>query len=84
MSRQAADIRISLKHSGGKTYRIELIRQPFRRRFWIRCDGRKLKKMPEATETEIAEAIRKWLVAEQDKPLVLEQTLLDFSGSRVN
>jgi hypothetical protein len=59
VSKQPADIRISLKRRGEKTHRIELIRQPFRRKFWIRRDGRKSKKMPEATATEIAEAIRK-------------------------
>ena len=75
-----ADMRISLKRRGGKTYRIELIRQPFRRRFWIRRDGRKSKKMPEATATEIAEAVRKWLVAEHDKPLAVEEMLFDFGN----
>jgi hypothetical protein len=73
-----ADVRISLKQKGGRTHRIELIRQPIRRRFWIRRDGRKSKKMPEATATEIAEAIRKWLVAEHDKPLAAEEKMFDF------
>ncbi len=38
--RLPAVIRISLKKRGGKTYRIELIRQPTGRRFWIRKDGK--------------------------------------------
>ena len=77
MPQGAADIRISIKRRGGQTHRIELIRQPFLRRFWIRRDRRKSAKMPEATATEIAEAIRKWLVAEHDKPLPFEEMLFD-------
>ena len=40
MPRLAAEIRISLKKRGGKTHRIELIRQPSVRRFWARPDGK--------------------------------------------
>ena len=63
MPRLPADIRISLKKRGGKTYRIELIRQPIGRRFWIRKDGKYSSKVPEATATQVAERIRRWLVA---------------------
>ena len=78
MPQAAADIRISLKRRGGKTHRIELIRQPGSRRYWIRRDRRKSAKMPEGTATEIAEAIRKWLAAEHDKPLPFEKDLFNF------
>ena len=63
MSRLPADIRISLKKQGGPTYRIELVRQPVGRRYWVRRDGKHSKKVPEATATQIAERIRRWLVA---------------------
>ena len=36
MPRLPADFRISLKRRGGKTYRIELVRNPFNQRFWVR------------------------------------------------
>jgi hypothetical protein len=62
MSRLPADIRISLKRQGGRTHRIELVRYPFQKRFWVRRDGKQSAKLPEATATEIAEQIRRWLV----------------------
>jgi len=58
-----ADIRISLKKRGGPTHRIELVRQPAGRRYWVRRDGKYSQKVPEATATQIAERIRRWLVA---------------------
>lgn len=63
MSRLPADIRISLKKRGGPTHRLELVRQPAGRRYWIRREGRHSTKVPEATATQIAERIRHWLVA---------------------
>ncbi len=63
MPRLPADIRISLKTRGGRTHRIELIRQPTGRRYWIRRDGKYSTKVPDATPTQIAERIRRWLVA---------------------
>jgi hypothetical protein len=61
--RLPADIRISLKKRGGPTHRIELVQQPMGRPFWVRRDGKYSTKVPEATATEIAERIRRWLVA---------------------
>jgi hypothetical protein len=61
--RLPADIRISLKKRGGPTHRIELVRQPVGRRYWVRRDGKYSTKMPEATATQIAERIRRWLTA---------------------
>ncbi len=63
MPRLPADIRISSKKRGGPTYRIELVRQSVGRRYWVRRDGKYSKKVPEATATQIAERIRRWLVA---------------------
>ena len=63
MSRLPADIRISLKKRGGPRHRIELIRKPSDKRYWVRRDGKFSAKVPEATATEIAERIRRWLVA---------------------
>jgi len=59
----SADIRISLKKRGGPTYRIELVRQPVGKRYWIRRNGRHSTKVPEATASQIAERIRRWLVS---------------------
>ena len=75
--RRVADIRISRKRKGGKTHRIELIRPPSVRRYWVVRDRKKSAKLPEATATQIAEAIRKWLAAEHDKPWSFAATLFD-------
>jgi hypothetical protein len=48
---------------GGPTYRIELVQQPVGRRYWVRRDGKHSAKVKEATATQIAERIRRWLVA---------------------
>jgi hypothetical protein len=64
MPRLPADLRISLKKRGGPTYRIELIRQPNGKRFWVRRDGVRSSVVPEATATEFAERIRQWILAE--------------------
>jgi len=63
MPRLPAEIRISLKKRGGPTHRIELIRQPIGKRYWIRGDGKDSTKLPEATASQIAERIRRWLVS---------------------
>jgi len=39
MPRPKADIRISIKVHGKPTRKLELIRQPFRQRFWVWVDG---------------------------------------------
>ena len=49
MSRPPAGIRISLKERGGPTYRIELLKISFTRRFGIRRNGTKSVKLPEGT-----------------------------------
>jgi len=75
VSRPPASIRISLKERGGLTYRIELIRIPFTRRFRIRRNGSKLKKLPEGTATEVAEEIRRWLATQASKPTTAEDVM---------
>ncbi len=62
MPRLPADFRISLKRRGSKTHRIELVRNRFNQRFWVRRNGKQSAKLPEATATEIADQIRRWLV----------------------
>lgn len=64
VTRLVADIRISpKKNRGGPTHRIELFRRRVGKRDWIRRDGKDSAKLPEATATQIAERIRRWLVA---------------------
>jgi hypothetical protein len=53
--RLPAGIRISLKKQGGPTHRLELVRQPAGRRYWVRREGRYSTKVPEATAPQIAE-----------------------------
>ena len=43
--------------------RIELVRQPTGSWYWVRRGGKHSTKVPEATATQIAERIRRWLVA---------------------
>lgn len=64
MPRLPADFRISLKKRGGATHRIELIRQPNGKRFWVRRDGVRSAVVPDASATEIAERIRQWILAD--------------------
>jgi hypothetical protein len=59
MPQLTADIRISLKKRGGSTHRIELVRQPVGKRYWIRRDGKPSTKVPEATASQIADRIRR-------------------------
>lgn len=51
--RLVADVRISVKVRGGKCHRLELIKQPMAKRYWLRFDGRNSRKMPESTKTEV-------------------------------
>ena len=63
MPRLTADIRISLKKRRRPTHRIELVRQPVAKRYWIRRNGEHSSKVPEASASQIAERIRRWLVS---------------------
>ena len=55
MPRLPADVRISLKKRGQRTFKIELIRQRLGQRFWVRRDGKRSQRVPETSATEIAE-----------------------------
>ena len=49
---------------GKPTCRIELVQPPVvGRRYWVRRNGKHSTEVPEATATQIAERIRRWLVA---------------------
>jgi len=47
----------------GSTHGIEFVRQAVGRRYWVHQDGKYSTEVPEATATQIAERIRRWLVA---------------------
>ena len=64
-----------MKERGGPTHRIELIRIPFTRRFRIRRNGSRSKKLPEGTATEVAGEIRRWLARQANKPTTVEDVL---------
>ena len=57
-----SDIRISVRVGENKTRKIELIRQPYGDKFWVRVDKRRSKKLDEATVTEITDKLRRWIV----------------------
>ena len=57
-----ADIRISVRVGQNKTRKIELIRQPYGEKYWIRIDKRRSKKLDEATVTEVTDKLRRWIV----------------------
>jgi len=61
MPRLPADFRISLKKRGGRTTRVELVRQTIGQRFWVRRDGKRSVRVPEATASQVADLIRRWL-----------------------
>ena len=64
MARLAAEWRISIKHNpSGETYKIELIRFPvLQRRWFVRFNGKRSKKFPDGTLSEIFALIRTLLV----------------------
>lgn len=61
MARMEADFRISIKaRKSGKSHKIELIRMPNCKRFWIRYNGVNSVKVPAgATLTWVSNEIRK-------------------------
>lgn len=61
MPRLKADIRISVKVHGKRCRKLELVRQPVGARYWVRIDGKRSEKLPEATATEVADRIRRWI-----------------------
>jgi hypothetical protein len=63
MPRLPADIRISLKKRGGPTVRVELVRQPSGKKFWVRRNGTRSRILPEANASQVADRIRRWLAS---------------------
>lgn len=57
MPRLKSDVRISIKLKG-KLIKLELIKQPVGKKFWLRVDGKNSTRLPEATATTIADKIR--------------------------
>ncbi len=73
--RQPADIRISRKKRSGPTHRIEFVRQPVGRRYWVRQDSKYSIKAPEATASQTAERIRRCLVADSQSHMAAPEDL---------
>ena len=57
MPRLKSSVRISIKLKG-KLIKLELIKQPFGKKFWLRVDGKNSEKLPEATATTVSNRIR--------------------------
>lgn len=62
MPRPQAHIRSSVRFQGKSTRTLELIRQPIGSRYWVRLDGKRSARLPEAIATEIADRLRWWVV----------------------
>lgn len=60
--RHKAKYRISVKNlETGENHKIELIPQPFCKKYAIRYQGKNSDKLPVATKTQISNEIRKFL-----------------------
>lgn len=64
MPRPKSDVTISLKGRDGKTTRLNLS-ELLDGSWLVMRDGKKSTKMPYATSTDIADAIRTWIVAQK-------------------
>jgi len=64
MPRPKSDIRISLKGRDGKTVRLNLT-ELLDGKWLVMRDGKESRKMPYGTSTEIADAVRQWIVAQK-------------------
>ena len=56
-----ANIRISIRIDGKPNRKIELIRQPSGKRYWLRVDGKYSKRYEDITITELSDQLRRWL-----------------------
>ena len=53
---------------GGKAYRLSLVPQPWKGRYWIRYNGKASNKMPESTISKLMAEVRRIIVkAEREK-----------------
>ena len=58
--------RVTLEHvESGKTFRLSLISQPWKGRYWLRFNGKKSEKLPECTKTKLVMEIAKVLQMEK-------------------
>lgn len=63
LPRPKADIRISLKGRNGRTVRLNLT-QLLNGKWLVYRDGARSKKLPLATATAVAEAVRNWIASQ--------------------
>lgn len=64
MPRPKSDIRISLKGRDGKTVRLNLT-EMIDGKWLVLRDGKESQRIPYGTSTEIADAIRTWIVSQK-------------------
>lgn len=50
--------------ANGKIYRLALIPQPWKGRYWLRYNGKKSEKMPECTISKLMNEVRELIVKE--------------------
>ena len=60
--RLQSDFRVSVKHKDGRVQKIELIRQPIGKKFWIRVGGKNTEDRKGVTLSEFFAELRKWFV----------------------
>ena len=59
------EIKVTIEIEGhDKTYRLALIPQPYKGRYWLRYNGKASKKLPECTKTKLLQKIGKLLQLE--------------------
>jgi hypothetical protein len=62
MPRAKARYRISVKDNfTGHRLRVELVEQPWPGRFWLRVDGKRSERLPEASLSRVCDRLRRWL-----------------------
>lgn len=59
--KQKPSIKVTIE-AGGKTYRLALIPQPWRGRYWLRYNGAASQKMPECTISKLMDECRRIIV----------------------
>ena len=64
MARPKSDVTISLKGRDGKSIRLNLT-EMLNGKWLVFRDGKKSQRMPYATSTDIADAVRTWIVGQK-------------------
>lgn len=62
--RRKAAIRVTVK-VGAKLFKLELVPQPFNRRYWLRVNGKNSTKMPSCTVSGLMDEVRRIIVKEE-------------------